>query len=415
MIPMERVFAKWWFVMALLTMNHPAFADDTQVMKMRSYTDAQRTRVVFDLSGPVRHALFTLPAPERVVIDLDRAKIRDGFKAQLSGKLLRRVRYAPHQGGDVRIVLDLNAPVRPKSFPLGPSGRYGHRLVVDLYARDAPARQATSRAVAPPTPPKSSAPPQAKQPSQPPRQVVIAVDAGHGGIDPGASGPSGLREKVVTLQVARRLAKVIDRAPGMRAVLIRDGDYFLKLGARVQRARRAKADLFISIHADAFRDARARGASVYILSRQGASSAAARWLAGRENAADHIGGVRLDDKDDALAEVLLDLSQNGSIEAGGTAAEQVLAQLKRIGPVHKRNVERAAFAVLKSPDIPSMLVEIAFISNPEEERKLRGRQHQDNLAQAILRGVEQYFREHAPPDTWFAAQRKELAQARQAN
>ena len=366
---------------------------------MRSDADAQRTRVVFDLTGPAKHALFTLEAPERVVVDLRATRLHGQFDSHTAGTLLRRVRFAPRKGGDLRFVLDLNDSARPKSFLLEPSGRRGHRLVVDLYPRDGK-RPATSRSVAPK--PKAV---------KAPREVVIAVDAGHGGVDPGALGPSGLREKVITLQVARRLAAAINREPGMRAVLTRNGDYFLKLRSRVKRARKAKADLFVSIHADGFRDPRARGSSVYILSRRGASSEAARWLAGRENAADRIGGVRLDDKDDQLAQVLLDLSQNGAIEASGTAAAQVLKELKGIGPVHKRRVERAAFAVLKSPDMPSMLVETAFISNPNEERKLRSGRHQAQLAQAILRGVKRYFRDHAPPDTWFAAKRRKLARS----
>ena len=374
-----------------------------QVTSLRGYAHADHTRVVFDLTGPAKHAVFTLKSPDRVVIDLSGAKVHGRFKAGPTGSLVQRVRFAPRKDQGLRFVLDLNDRVRPKSFLLGPSGKQGHRLVLDLYpqGKKKPAHRVVSK----------SSDEDLKTASKPPRKVVIAVDAGHGGADPGALGPSGLREKVVTLQVARRLVTAMNREPGMRAVLTRSGDYFLKLRTRMQRARKAKADLFVSIHADGFRDPRAKGSSVYILSRRGASSEAARWLAKKENEADRIGGVKLHGKEDRLAEVLLDLSQNGTIEASGTAAAKVLQELKRIGSVHKRRVERASFVVLKSPDIPSMLVETAFISNPEEERKLRNGKHQAALAQAILRGVKQYFLDHAPPDTWFAANRRTLARS----
>ena len=405
---MRRVVAKLLFVMGLLAVGHPVFAAGqgmAQVLSMRSYVNADHTRVVFDLTGPAEHILFTLKSPERVVIDLSRARVHGRFKSDASGRLIQRVRFAPRKQKDLRFVLDLNDSARPKSFMLEPSGEHGHRLVVDLHpqskARSKANRPASLRALKI----------QEREKERPPRKVVIAVDAGHGGADPGALGPSGLREKVVTLQVARRLVAAINREPGMRAVLTRNGDYYLKLRTRIDRARKAKADLFVSIHADAFRDPRARGSSVYILSRRGASSEAARWLASKENAADHIGGVKLNGKDEQLAQVLLDLSQNGAIEASDTAAAEILRQLKRVGSVHKHQVERASFVVLKSPDIPSILVETAFISNPKEERKLRSARHQNALAQAMLRGIKHYFRDHAPPDTWFAAKRRTLARS----
>jgi N-acetylmuramoyl-L-alanine amidase len=238
--------------------------------------------------------------------------------------------------------------------------------------------------------------------------VVVAVDAGHGGEDPGAQGSvRHTREKVVTLEIARRLKRLIDAQPGMRAVLTRKGDYYVGLRRRMQLARKYKADLFISIHADAFRDRRVRGSSIYVLSRRGASSEAARWLAARENAADLIGGVSLDDKDDMLASVLLDLSQSAAQEASLAAAQQVYRNLGRLGKVHARHIQRAGFVVLKSPDIPSMLIETGFISNPTEESNLRNHAYQEKLAKAISRGVTHYFKDAPPPGTLLAKLEKE--------
>ncbi|MGB0721047.1 MAG: N-acetylmuramoyl-L-alanine amidase [Gammaproteobacteria bacterium] len=397
---MARVLAKLSvfaaLILGLVTVQVMAAAS---VTKMRSYAHSDHTRVVFELSAPVGHTLFTLEGPDRVVLDLTGARIGSRFSPKPHGDLLQGVRYAPRKQSNLRFVLDLKGQVRPKSFLLRPSGKSGHRLVVDLYPKRGSAESETRKAVKSIEALNENAE----------REVVIAVDAGHGGADPGALGPRGTKEKVATLAIARKLVAMINREPGMRAVLTRNGDYFLKLRTRINRARKAKADLFLSIHADGFRDARARGSSVYILSRRGASSEAARWLAVNENKADLVGGVRLDDKDDQLAQVLLDLSQNGTLEASHSAAKDVLAELKRIGKVHKRQVERAAFVVLKSPDIPSMLVETAFISNPSEEAKLRSSKHQKRMAQAILRGLRSYFRDHAPPGTWFAKRRQTVA------
>jgi len=236
------------------------------------------------------------------------------------------------------------------------------------------------------------------------RDVVIAIDAGHGGDDPGALGRHGTREKDVTLAIARKLAQVIDAEPGMKAVLVRKGDYYVGLRQRMGIARQNKADLFVSIHADAFRDPRVRGASVYTLSRRGASSEAARWLAESENASDLIGGVSLEDKDDVLASVLLDLSQTAAMEASADVAQRVFRQLRRFGPVHSNRVQQAGFMVLKSPDIPSILVETAFISNASEEQHLNNPAHQAELAQAIMSGIREYFQVSPPPGTLMASQ-----------
>jgi len=300
------------------------------------------------------------------------------------------------QHGDfLRVVLDLKKQARAKSFLLAPNKHYGHRLVVDVY--DEKQEQAVKVEKAP-------APGEY-------RDVVVAIDAGHGGEDPGAIGPRGTHEKKVVLQIARKLADAVNRELGMRAVLTRSGDYYLPLRKRIELARRHKADLFISIHADAFTNRRVSGASVYVLSNRGASSEHARWLAERENASDLIGGVSLDDKDSLLASVLLDLSQTASLEASINVAEQVLAGLKKVGKVHKPGVESAGFAVLKSPDIPSLLVEAAFISNPQEEKHLNSPAYQRTLASAVAAGVKRYFEDNAPDGT-LLANRKQIVASR---
>lgn len=234
------------------------------------------------------------------------------------------------------------------------------------------------------------------------RDLIIAIDAGHGGEDPGAQGASGTQEKEVVLEVARRLAKRIEAEEGMTPLMIRDGDYYVALRDRLRKAREGEADLFVSIHADAFHDAGAHGSSVYALSQNGATSEAARRLARSENEADMVGGVRLDDKDDTLASVLMDLSQTGAIEASLAVGEEVLGRMGRVNDLHKSHVEQAAFVVLKSPDIPSILVETAFISNPSEEQRLNTTGHQEKLADSMMEGIRSYFRENAPPGTVWA-------------
>jgi N-acetylmuramoyl-L-alanine amidase len=358
-----------------------------QVDNVRLWAAPDNTRVVFDVSGTADHKLFTLHDPERLVVDLTNARLGGGFdRLAASGGLVKGLRTGLRNGRDLRLVLDLNGRARPKSFALKPNDQYGHRLVIDLHPLDSAAQAAQ-----PARPARSAA--------NAPRDLVIAIDAGHGGEDPGARGPGGTREKDVVLVIARRLARLVDQEPGMRAVMIRDGDYYVGLRGRMKRAREAKADLFVSIHADAFKDRRVHGSSVYVLSQRGASSEMARWVAARENASDLVGGVSLDDKDDLLAEVLLDLSQTATIEASMEVADNVLKELKGLGKVHKRHVQHAAFVVLKSPDIPSILVETAFISNPKEERRLRDPRHQQSLAEAILDGLRGYFADNPPPGT----------------
>lgn len=363
-------------------------ASAAEVQALRVWSGPEYTRAVFDLSAPLDYKLFQLSGPDRVVLDLDGSRFADAFKAPAAKGLVKAVRTGKHGEGGVRVVFDLGETARPKSFLLKPTDEYGYRLVVDLYGA-AKAAPTVVKRVDDTLPGK-------------PRDVVVAVDAGHGGDDPGAKGPGGTYEKSVTLAVARDLARLIDQQPGMKAVLTRDGDYFIPLKRRYQIARENKADLFISIHADAFTSSDARGSSVWVLSPRGATSEAARWLADRENRADLVGGVSLDDKDDTLASVLLDLSQGYTMEASSAVANAVLKALAKLGPTHRGYVERANFVVLRSPDVPSVLVETAFITNPTEEKKLKDPQHREQLAQAILKGVQNYFESTPPPGTLFA-------------
>ena len=361
-----------------------------EVKSVRMWPAPDNTRLVFDLSAPVDHSLFSLAAPDRIVIDLKNAN----YRGQLSGfdysnSYIKNIRYASRQGNALRFVLDLRSPMRPKSFVLKPHGEYGHRLVIDLFDAD--------RAV-----PEKSLPRHEKSPNRP-RDVIIAIDAGHGGEDPGAIGRRGTREKDVVLAIARKLKKLVQQEPGMRPVMIRDGDYYVGLRDRVEKAREHQADLFISIHADAFKNHKAHGSSVFVLSDRGASSEAARFLAESENSADMLGGVSLDDKDDLLKLVLVDMVKNSTIEDSHDVAAKVLRDLGKVNSLHRNRVEQAAFRVLKSPDVPSILVETAFISNPQGERKLRSSRHQQALAKAMLRGIRSYFHTNPPPGTRLAA------------
>lgn len=380
-----------------------AWAAPVVVKDVRLWAGPDSTRVVFDLSGPAKHSLLTLQNPARVVIDLEDARAATSNLALPEARgFAKQLRVGVQNQKDLRLVIDLAQAATPKAFAVEPDGPYGHRLVVDLLpgASAAEVRPGTSASSAPaiPAPVKSI-------PTGEGRDIVIAIDAGHGGADPGSVGARGTYEKHVTLQIARRLKEVIDREPGMRAVLTRDGDYFLPLRERMTRARRQQANMFISIHADAFHDRSVVGSSVYTLSANGASDESARWLADRENAADLIGGVKLDDKDAVLASVLLDLSQSASMSASLEAANKVLRELVGLGNTTNRGVKQAGFLVLKSPDIPSILVETAFISNPGEEARLTNPQHQQRVAQAIHAGVRAYFWDNPPPGTRFALER----------
>ena len=391
-----------------LVVQTTVFAGAVEFQGARLWAAPDHTRVVFDTSGSVAHKIFSLQNPDRLVIDVKSARVAKSMDTkQVSGGLVKGVRAGQNKKDTLRIVLDLKQAAKPQAFSLKPNEQYGHRLVIDLYEAAGSEKKTSSKTVsrpasqpvsqvatetASPVKVKAAAPTAA-------RELVIAIDAGHGGEDPGAIGRRGTREKTVVLAIARQLADLIRKEPGMRPVLIREGDYYIGLRQRIDKARKHNADLFISIHADAFRDHRARGSSVFVLSRRGASSEMARWIAAKENAADLAGGVSLDDKDDVLAGVLLDLSQSASIAASHEVAANMLGELKRIGKTHKSEVQRAGFVVLKSPDIPSILVETAFISNPDEENKLRSKQHQAKLAKAMLSGIRDYFDNHPPPGT----------------
>jgi len=381
-----------FWIAILLLISLPALAGQTDLVGVRLWPAPDHTRLVFDLNGPIDHSLFTLQNPDRIVIDLKNARLSGQLPFTDDGTSpIRSIRSGARNGSDLRIVLDTKQAMRPKSFPLKPYGEHGDRLVLDLYHVKA------KRKVA-----KTARPTVKQSQKEKLRDVIIAIDAGHGGEDPGARGHRGTREKDVVLAIARKLKKLVDKEPGMRPVMIRNGDYYIGLRTRTKKARKAGADIFISIHADAFHDKRAKGSSVYTLSPRGATSEAARWLAESENKADLIGGVSLDDKDDLLASVLLDLSQTASLEASLDVAKHVLGGLKNIGKVHKRRVQAASFRVLKSPDIPSVLVETAFISNPDEERKLRTSRYQQKLANAMMSGIRQYFHRFPPPGTHLA-------------
>lgn len=364
----------------------PTTAVATEVEGVRLWDSPERTRVVFDLSDPADHRLFTLSDPERIVIDLSDAALSDGFSPAGEG-VVEGIRSGVRDETDLRLVLDLQEDARPRSFMVPPNEQYGHRLVVDLERRGntSRAREAVR-----------------EMPSGNDRPVVVAIDAGHGGEDPGAIGPNGTREKDVVMQIAERIRARVEAEPGMDPFMIRTGDYFVALRDRVRRAREARADVFISIHADAFHDPRARGASVFTLSEQGASHQAAEWLANRENAADLIGGVKLSDKEDTVASVLMDLSQSASISASLDLGDRLLEQMSPSMRMHKREVMQAGFAVLKAPDIPSILMESAFISNPQEERLLKQREYQERIAGSVVDGVRDYFWANPVPGTRIA-------------
>lgn len=371
-------------------------AAQVEVQNIRTWPAPDHTRVVFDVDAPVEHTLFLLKNPQRVVLDLRNARLVNNLpRPEKSDLLLERLRSAEKTGGALRVVLDLKAEVRAKSFQLKPNRQYGHRLVIDLQAVQGNASEAV--------------PEGPRRPKRQRRDLIVAIDPGHGGEDPGAIGAKRTREKDVVFAIAKRLKARIDREPGMRAVLTRDGDYYVGLRKRMDIARRHGADLFVSVHADAFQDPRVNGSSVYILSRNGASSEAARWLAEQENASDLVGGVSLDDKDELLASVLLDLSQTATMSASTEVARSVLQELRSVVKTHKRQVERAGFMVLKSPDIPSILLEADFITNPMVERKLMDAGHQNQLAEAVVRGVKNYFQRNAPPDSHFAGRKHTIA------
>ena len=412
----------FWLPMAIL--------QAAEVEGVRLWAAPDHARLVFDLSAPVSANVFGLEGPRRLVIDLDDSRLEaDVDGVDLTDSAISRIRTGTRDGGGLRVVLELEREVEPRHFSLAPNDQYGHRLVVDLEypgesavqdpidpieamlreqeiaanraraeSRDAPGQVAPEPAVAI----------QQAQP-HPKRDIIIAIDPGHGGEDPGAIGPGGTREKDVVMEISRRLQRLVDGAEGFRAVMIRDGDYFVSLRDRTRIAREQKADFFISIHADAFTSPQPNGSAVYALSQRGATSETAQWLADSENRADLIGGVdgslSLRDKDEVLRGVLLDLTMTATLNDSLSIGGQVLDQLGRVNRLHRSRVEQAGFRVLKSPDIPSLLVEAGFLSNPEEERRLRDSGHQQKLAQAIFAGLQDHFRRNPPPASLLAWQR----------
>jgi N-acetylmuramoyl-L-alanine amidase len=406
----------------------------TQVTSTRVWPAQDYTRITLESAAPIQFQVLQLKDPDRLVLDLEDLTVSPTLN-ELAGKIgandpyVKAVRVGRFKPGVLRLVFDLKSEVKPEVFALRPVGEYGHRLVLDIYPAQAvdpllallektqsmqppvgaiPAPAITSGnpadvAVAAPAEAVRATPVETAPRPGPRRDrndnqrlMVVAVDAGHGGEDPGAKGRRGTHEKNVTLAIARKLKTMIDQEPNMRAVLTRDGDYFIPLQGRVQKARRINADLFVSVHADAFIRPDARGSSVFALSERGATSAAARWLARKENEADLIGGVNLDVSDPYLKQTLLDLSQTATINDSLKLAKSVLGELGGINTLHKAAVEQAGFAVLKSPDIPSILVETAFISNPDEEKKLKDEAYQDKMAAAILSGIKRYFAQNPP-------------------
>ncbi|WP_417581618.1 N-acetylmuramoyl-L-alanine amidase [Nitrincola sp.] len=373
---------------------------NAEVKGVRSWLAPDNTRLVFDLSGPVEHRLFALQNPDRIVIDVSNTHLQtDLNQLSLDDSPIAGIRHSNSEG-TLRIVLDMKDQVRPKSFDLPPNDQYGHRLVVDLESLGV----ATAAGAAAAAVPAVSATPPANGQGQL-RDIVIAIDAGHGGEDPGAVGPNGTREKDIVLAIALALKRVVDAEQGYKAVMIRDGDYFVSLRNRALRARQANADLFISIHADGWKTPSARGASVWVLSERGASSEMGRWLASRENSSDLIGGVgsvSLEDKDEVLASVLLDMSMTASRTGSREVAGIIHSNLGQFARMHKSAVEMANFSVLRSPDVPSILIETGFITNPQEEAQLRTSAYQQRMAQAIFQGVNNYFWQKPPDMTWVA-------------
>jgi N-acetylmuramoyl-L-alanine amidase len=388
--------------------GHPAWAALAQIASTRLWPAQEYTRVILEAPVAVPHALVTLREPDRVVLDLQGADLTPALaqlpmRVQSSDPYIAAIRFGRRTPDVVRVVIELKMEVSPQLFALAPVADFGHRIVLDLYPRnpvdplmalldDARASQPGARDDRP----QAARPDPTSESAERRRRITVVLDPGHGGEDPGAVGRRGTYEKDVVLSIGRKLKRMVDASPGMRAVLTRDDDYFVPLATRVQKARRVEADLLVSIHADAFTDPAARGSSVFALSEHGATSAAARWLAQRENGADLIGGVNLDGRDPLLARTLLDLSQSAQISDSLKVGRYVLQQIGSHNTLHKAAVEQAGFAVLKAPDVPSILVETAFISNPDEELKLRSDKHQARFAESIADGVKRYFAQNPP-------------------
>ncbi len=421
--PRSRALARLSLLIAILLLVFWPIADSfgqgqaetaSQITAARAWPAQDYTRITLESQDPLKYSVLSLKDPERLVLDLEDIEVTATLtglaeKIGANDPYVKGMRVGRFKPGVIRVVFDLKSEIKPQVFTLAPVADYGHRLVLDLYPLEPPdpllvfldKLQAPREDTADPAAGASSkAPARAARPAPKrpdvARLIIVVLDAGHGGEDPGAKGYRGTYEKNVTLAIAMKLKARIDQEPNMRAVLTRDGDYYLPLQTRVEKAQRVRADLFVSIHADAFIRPHARGASVFALSEKGATSAAASWLANRENAADLIGGVNLDGKDRYLKMTLADLSLTAQINDSLKLGRAVLAELGGINDLHKVDVEQAGFAVLKAPDIPSILVETAFISNPEEEKRLKSTAYQNKVADAIFIGIKRYFAKNPP-------------------
>ena len=422
----------------LLSVLSPLPAAAAQILAVRVWPAPDYTRVTLENDSDLKATHFLVPDPHRLVVDIEGLELNPTLKSLVAkieseDPYIKQVRVGQNRPNVVRLVFDLKEEIKPQVFTLEPVGAYKHRLIFDLYpiapvdpiaqmiekgewmrddlapsgrpalnapATDPLARQKSEMPAMAVVTPEVVAPvkpaPQKIEPPQVVRMVTIALDPGHGGEDPGAIGAAGTREKDIVLAIAKRLKFKIEEQPNMRVMLTRDGDYFVPLGTRVEKARKVQADLFVSIHADAFMKPSARGSSVFVLSEKGASSSAARWLANKENLADSIGGINMKSHDLQLASVLLDLSTTAQINDSMKLGTAVLSEIGGFARLHKASVEQAGFAVLKAPDIPSILIETAFISNPEEEAKLRDNGYQDQIASSIMKGIKVYFAKNPP-------------------
>jgi len=425
---------RYWkilFIIGLQLLAVPSYAEQVNISALRYWNTPDQTQMLFDVSSSPAHRVFLMNNPARLVIDMRNTDVKQALtQPPPSHPLFSQVRVAAKNKTDLRIVVDLKKELNPKNMSLRTNSLdgHGHRLVIELLdkapdaavkvaekeeiktvaAKTTVDKTAESKQAVTEKPVKelqkvaakkivaSPVPVEPTKVAKRDKGIIVAVDAGHGGDDPGAHGQNGTEEKKVTLAIAKKLADLINQQPGMKAVMVRKGDYYVDLRKRMQIARAAKADLFISIHADAFQDSTVKGASVFTLSNKGATSEAARWLADSENASDLVGGVSLNDKEDVLASVLLDLSQTATQDASVNVARKVLKNFQRLGELHYASVQKAGFLVLKSPDVPSILVETAFISNPSEELKLVNATHQSKIALAIFNGVHSYFNKDIP-------------------
>jgi N-acetylmuramoyl-L-alanine amidase len=385
----------WWIAAVLVLLGAPS-AWSVEVQDVRLWRAPDHTRIVFDLSGPVEHSIMVLSDPSRIVLDVrDTRLTTDLARLKLADTPVSSVRSGVRDGDDLRVVLEITNKVDPRSFTLASNEQAGDRLVLDLYDKQA-AKAEIKKSI--------------QQSSK--RELIIAIDAGHGGEDPGAIGPGGIREKEVVMAIARELYALLEADTGFKPTMIRSGDYYVSLKGRRDLARQRQADLFVSIHADAFHRREAHGASVYALSTGGATSTAAEYLAERENAADLVGGVSLSDKDDVLAGVLADLSMTSTLDTSLKLGDKLLRNMGGVAKLHKQRVEQAGFAVLKSPDVPSLLVETGFISNPQEASLLASRGYQKKMAVAIHSGIRDWFIAHPPSGTLLAWQKQQGGQQR---